>query len=53
MNNEQIIQKCYGITHWAVRRGRATLRKDQKKFERCDIIINGLVKKLIKVCKES
>lgn len=49
INNELIIQKCFGITHWAVRRGRATLSKNEKEFERCDITVNDLVKKLIKV----
>jgi len=52
MNNEQIIQKCYAITHWASLRGRATLRRDKKEFERCDVIVNDLVKKLIKVIKD-
>lgn len=51
MNIEQIIQKCYGIAHWASLRGRATLRKDQKEFDRCDVIVNDLVQKLIEVIK--
>ncbi len=51
-NNETIIQKCYGISHWAVLRGRATLRKDMKEFDRCDVIVNDLVQKLVKVIKD-
>jgi hypothetical protein len=51
-NTEQIIQKCYGITHWAVLRGRATLKKDRREFDRCDVIVNDLVQKLIKVIKD-
>jgi hypothetical protein len=52
MTTEQIIQKCFGITHWAAKRGRATLAKDQKEFDRCDANIKGLVNKLIKVIKD-
>jgi hypothetical protein len=52
MNNELIIQKCFGITHWAVRRGRATLEKNGKEFERSDVTVNDLVKKLIKMIKD-
>jgi len=52
MNNELIIQKCFGITHWAVRRGRATLEKNGKEFERSDVTVNDLVKKLVKMIKD-
>ena len=52
MNTEQIIQKCYGITHWTAKRGKAALRRDKKEFERCDVTVNDLVKKLIKVIKD-
>jgi hypothetical protein len=52
MSNEQIIQKCFGITHWAAKRGRATLSKNKKEFERCDATVNDLIKKLIKYVKE-
>jgi len=52
INNETIIQKCFGITHWAVRRGRATLDKDKRDFERADVTVNDLVKKLIKMIKD-
>jgi len=52
MTTDQIIQKCFGITHWAAKRGRATLEKNEKDFERCDAIVNDLVKKLVKVIKD-
>lgn len=52
MNTEQIIQKCFGITHWAVRRGRAALNKNRKEFDRSNVTVNDLVKKLIKVIKD-
>jgi len=52
MNTEQIIQKCFGITHWAAKRGRATLDKNQKEFDRCDANVKGLVEKLVKVIKD-
>jgi len=52
MTTEQIIQKCYAISHWAVLRGRATLKRDKKEFDRCDVIVNDLVEKLLKVIKD-
>jgi hypothetical protein len=52
MNTDQIIQKCYGITHWSAKRGRAALIKNKKEFSRCDAIVNDLVQKLIKVIKD-
>ncbi len=51
-NKEIIIQKCFRITHFAARRGRAVLNRDQKEFDRCEAILNDLIKKLVEVTKD-
>jgi hypothetical protein len=52
VSTEPIIQKCFGITHWAAKRGRAKLENNEKEFERCDAAVNDLVQKLIKMIKD-
>ena len=46
MDKEEIIKKCFAIAHFATERGRATLRKDEKTFNRANKILDDLVKKL-------
>ena len=50
-NREIIIQKCYAIVEWARVRGEATLKGDEKKFNKADVMVNMLVQKLCEFIK--
>ena len=51
IDKEVIIQKCYGIQHWAVERGNAKLNQEENAFVRYDTILNNLVNKLVEYIK--
>jgi hypothetical protein len=50
-NREIIVQKCYAIVEWARVRGEATLKGDEKKFAKADVMVKMLVDKLCELIK--
>ncbi len=43
---EKIIGKCFAISSWAAKRGRASLDQDEKGFKRADKILDELIDQL-------
>ncbi len=52
IDKETIIQRCFIIAMWARKRGEASLKGDHKGIERCDIIIDREIDKLVRLVKD-
>jgi hypothetical protein len=52
VNNDTIIQKCFGIATRAHEMNRAALDKNNEKFSRYEVELKCLIKKLVEYVKD-